>query len=201
MAWGPREEILGVAGIQATEKFSSGVVLSPGEKIHLLVRGTLGGGTDDLVIKLYSNIDPKTKSGTSISIAAGGTGYSVDDVLTFSGGTKATAAQATVTSVSGGVVNGISLLTEGDYTVTPADPIATTVSPAGGSGCTINGDWDGDHWDTTAFDTKTIVTAGAGVQIVSFKIEGYQRFRIGLTGGATDSHSALGWIRRYGQAL
>jgi hypothetical protein len=177
------------------------VILDHDELVHLLVRATLGGGTDDLVVNLYSNVDPKTKSGTSISIAAGGTGYAVNDVLTFSGGTKATAAQATVTSVSGGVVNGISLLTEGDYTVTPADPIATTVAPAGGSGCTINGDWDGDHWDTVAFDTKTIVTAGAGVQIVSFKIQGYQRFRIGLTGGATDSHSALGWIRKYSKGL
>ena len=41
------------------------------------------------------------------TIAGGGTGYTVGDTLTFSGGTFTTAATLTVTTVSGGVITGV----------------------------------------------------------------------------------------------
>lgn len=70
-------------------------------------------------------------------IAAGGTTYAVDDVLTLVGGTFTTAATCTVTSVSGGVVDGISITEAGNYSVEPSSPVSTTVVPSGGTGCTI----------------------------------------------------------------
>jgi hypothetical protein len=76
----------------------------------------------------------------SAEVVAGGTGYSVNDVLTLVGGTG-TAATFTVTTVDSGVVTGVSLTTAGSYTVLPADPVSTTVAPAGGSGCTLNVSW------------------------------------------------------------
>jgi len=64
-----------------------------------------------------------------VAIATGGTGYSVSDVLTVSGGTG-TAATLTVTSVSGGVVTGVSITNAGDYSVNPTNPVSVT----GGTG-------------------------------------------------------------------
>ena len=65
----------------------------------------------------------------SATIANGGTGYTVNDVLTVVGGTG-TAATLTVTAVSGGVITGISVTTQGDYTVNPTSPVSVT----GGTG-------------------------------------------------------------------
>ena len=76
------------------------------------------------------------KKTLTLTIAAGGTGYAVGDVLTIvqsgaSGGT------ATVTTVNAGVVTAISFLTAGiGYYV--ANTLATTVAPAGGADCTLN---------------------------------------------------------------
>jgi hypothetical protein len=72
-------------------------------------------------------------SGTvqAASIFNGGTGYSVSDVLTVSGGLNITAATVTVTSVgSGGVITGISISNAGNYTVAPQNPALVT----GGTG-------------------------------------------------------------------
>lgn len=65
---------------------------------------------------------------------AGGSGYSVNDVLTITGG--ATGATARVTAVSAGVVTAVELVTRGTG-YTPGSAKATTVTPAGGTGCTL----------------------------------------------------------------
>lgn len=64
-------------------------------------------------------------------IAAGGTGYTVNDVITIVGGTGV-AAQFEVTSVSSGVVIAIKIVDaeRGGYTTTPANPAMVT----GGTG-------------------------------------------------------------------
>ena len=90
------------------------------------------------------------------TISNGGTGYSLNDTLTIVGGTTGSAATFTVTSVSGGVVTGITRLNTSTYTVLPSSPSATTVSPAGGTGCTIAVNW---AINGSAF---TIGTAGSG---------------------------------------
>jgi hypothetical protein len=61
-----------------------------------------------------------------VSIANGGTGYSVSDVLTVTGGTFTTAAQLTVTSVDSGVITGVSISTAGSYTANPSNPASVT---------------------------------------------------------------------------
>lgn len=77
-------------------------------------------------------------------VAVGGTGYSVDDVLTINQGTAATHATVKVTEESGGVVTAVEVVTAGiDYTVTPGNPVSTT----GGAGnctltCTFTGNTD-----------------------------------------------------------
>ncbi len=70
------------------------------------------------------------------SIAAGGTGYTVNDVLSLVGGIYSTQATVTVATVSGGVVTGVTITTAGAYTVLPTDPVSTTGGT--GSGCTLN---------------------------------------------------------------
>jgi hypothetical protein len=72
----------------------------------------------------------------TIGIQAGGVGYSVNDVLTLPTPTNGIAATVKVTHVTAGVVDGILLLTPGTGYSTGVK--TTTVSPAGGSGCTIN---------------------------------------------------------------
>lgn len=77
------------------------------------------------------------------SIAAGGTGYSIGDILTLSGGTFSLAAQVEVLAVSSGVVTSVRLFNAGVYTVAPADPVATT----GGAGdCTLNCTFAANGW-------------------------------------------------------
>jgi hypothetical protein len=78
-----------------------------------------------------------TGSVTAISsVTAGGTLYRVGDILTITtGGTGATASVATIDT--GGVVLTVTLLTAGSGYTTGAAK-ATTVSPSGGSGCTLN---------------------------------------------------------------
>lgn len=71
------------------------------------------------------------------AVAAGGTLYEVGDVLTATGGTG-TAATFTVAAVNGGVVTSVTVLTPGDYTVKPTNPITTT----GHTGtCTLTATW------------------------------------------------------------
>lgn len=79
-------------------------------------------------------------SAVSAVVSAGGTGYSVNDVLTVSGGTSTTAATFTVATVSGGVVLTVTPTQVGHYTIVPANPAATT----GGAGtCTLTITWSG----------------------------------------------------------
>lgn len=70
-----------------------------------------------------------------------GTGYSVNDILTVSGGTFTTAAQFKVTAVSGGAISTLALQTAGLYTVLPSN--AVTVTGGTGSGATITVTWAG----------------------------------------------------------
>ena len=65
----------------------------------------------------------------TVAVNSGGTGYTVNDILTLAGGTG-TAATVRVTSVAGGVIDGIAKETGGIYTVNPSTPN----SPTGGTG-------------------------------------------------------------------
>ncbi len=74
----------------------------------------------------------------TIAVNNGGTGYSVGNTITVTGG-SGTSATATVATVSSGVITGLTLLATGNYTALPtATGAATTVSPSGGTGATVN---------------------------------------------------------------
>jgi hypothetical protein len=79
-------------------------------------------------------------SGTvlSTSIASGGTGYSVNDVITVQGGIYGTTpATYTVSSVASGVVTGLTATNAGNYTSNPTNPVST-ISNGAGTGLTLN---------------------------------------------------------------
>lgn len=101
---------------------------------------------------------------TAIVIANGGTGYSVNDILTSTEGTFGEALQAKVTAVSSGVVTAVEIQHAGTYTVEPSAP--TSTAGGGGSGCTLTltfgdqvsdfprsglEDCDGDEVDSTTY--------------------------------------------------
>ena len=88
-----------------------------------------------------------------VTVNAGGTGYTVNDVLTLSAGTFTVAATYTVTAVSGGVVTAVSASSRGAYTVTPTTPAATTGGT--GTGATLTPLWG-------VSPTLTITNAGSG---------------------------------------
>ena len=68
----------------------------------------------------------------SQTIAAGGTGYAVNDTVTVLGGVYGTTpATYTVTTVATGVVTGLTLTNAGSYTSQPSNDVSTSSSGAG----------------------------------------------------------------------
>ena len=89
----------------------------------------------------------------AVAIQSGGTGYTVGDVLSIVGGTPTGAtATATVTTVSSGVITGISVTTGSNYSVLPSNPVSVTGGT--GTGATLN-----LSWGVVSF---TITNAGSG---------------------------------------
>jgi hypothetical protein len=83
-------------------------------------------------------VQRRTKKCTTATVSAGGTGYSVNDTLTLVGGLgDDTAATYNVDTLSGSAVATVSLVTAGHYAEPLTTPVATTVAPAGGTGCTL----------------------------------------------------------------
>lgn len=70
-------------------------------------------------------------SGTPV-VAAGGTGYAVDDVLTVSGGTSVTPTTLRVVTVSTGVITEVEIVEPGLYSVAPTNDVSVT--GGGGTG-------------------------------------------------------------------
>ena len=76
----------------------------------------------------------------TFAVASGGAAYVAGDVgktVAVVGGTFTTQAQATIASVAGGAVTGVTLANSGVYSVTPAQPQATTGGGTTGSGLTL----------------------------------------------------------------
>ena len=97
---------------------------------------TGGSGTGGTLNVTWQGVVQNTnKEVNSATVSAGGTGYTVGDILTVSGGTFSVAGQFRVTTVSSGVVTAVVPHTRGDYTATPTNPAATTGGT--GTGCTL----------------------------------------------------------------
>jgi hypothetical protein len=91
------------------------------------------------------------------TVANGGTGYTVGNVLTVVGGTPAgAAATLTVSSVSGGVITAVSSTNFAQYTALPANPVSVTGGT--GTGATLNLQWS----VLTGAGSYTITNAGSG---------------------------------------
>lgn len=71
----------------------------------------------------------------SATVAAGGSGYVVGDVLTLSGGTGNVASTFRVATVSSGVVTSVTVVEQGSYATAPTSPVSTT--GGSGTGCTL----------------------------------------------------------------
>lgn len=83
-----------------------------------------------------------TKKATAAAVNAGGSGYSLNDVITLAGGTSTTATQLKVTGVSGGAVTTVSIQVAGVYSAVPSNPVAqASVAPPGGTSATFNMTW------------------------------------------------------------
>lgn len=73
------------------------------------------------------------------TINTAGTGYSVGNILTVTGGSGASCTlSVTAVSLSGAVLS-VNIINSGNYTTIPSTiNVATSVSPAGGTSCTLN---------------------------------------------------------------
>lgn len=74
------------------------------------------------------------------SIAGGGAGYAVGDILEVDGGTSTHEARIRVTSETAGVIDGAVVESGGAYSVAPANAVSTTAVTGGGAGATFNMD-------------------------------------------------------------
>ena len=72
----------------------------------------------------------------SYAIAAGGTGYAVGDTITVTGGIYSQQNTYTVATIAAGVVTGLTIVSNGVYTVVPGTP-ATTTTSGNGTGLTL----------------------------------------------------------------
>lgn len=75
----------------------------------------------------------------SATVASGGSGYAVGDVLQIVGGTGSTAARLTVATLSGSAVATVTVSTAGSYTTFPSpQPVSVTAITGTGSSATFN---------------------------------------------------------------
>ena len=140
---------------------SSGVNISNGGTVTAIT--VTASGTSYTSIPSCAVTAPTTAGGVqatatpvmfsgAATIAGGGTGYTVNDVLTVTGGTYTAQATYTVTAVSGGVITAVSRTTGAGYSVLPSNPVSVTGGT--GTGATLNLTW--------TVGNPTITNAGSG---------------------------------------
>jgi hypothetical protein len=139
---------------------SSGVNISNGGTVTAITRTVIGTGYT--TSPTWSASAPTTAGGVTATgtttlalqgaptVTNGGTGYTVGDTLTLVGGTFGAAAQLTVSTVSAGVITGVTLLQGGNlYTAVPTNPIAVT----GGTGASAT-------FTTTVWGIQSAIAIG-----------------------------------------
>lgn len=145
---------------------------------------TLGWDTNGWVDR-RSNGCPECA--VSATIGAGGTGYTVGDQLTVSGGTFSRPAIFQVVTAPAGVVGTVTLVDPGDYTTTPGNPASTTGGT--GTGCTLNVTYgsgerevilegEGSGTDEIYVGFRTFFDSGSGARNMIF--HGFTGFTAGL---------------------
>jgi hypothetical protein len=97
---------------------------------------TFGTSIPSGLTNVYTPRNDINAQAMSATVQSQGTGYSINDVLTLSGGTSTTAATFQVLGVtSTGQVTIVGLVSSGSYQVLPSTP--TPVTGGTGSGCTL----------------------------------------------------------------
>lgn len=129
-------------------------------------------GYDEALLRL---LDLATNDNViAAAIVAGGTGYTVGDILTVSGGTVVNSLVATleVTSVAAGVIDGIRVFNTGAYSAAPGNPVAVT-GGTGADDATFNLTFEVQNWAINrndAVSTSTIdnpiIAGGGGIQVL-----------------------------------
>ena len=147
-------EVLNSAAVGATATGSiSGTTLT----VTAVASGTLYVGQTIQGTGITANtVITALGGGTVLSatIATGGTGYNVNDTITVVGGVYgSTPATYTVSSVTSGVVTGLTATNAGNYTSNPSSPVSTS-STSAGTGLTL----------TLTFGTGT---GGTGTYVIS----------------------------------
>lgn len=195
MAWSNARTLADNLSVAATPQASVAVQLAGEERLHAQLTVSNSGSTDDLEIEIQTTLDPSDTEALSATVAAGGSGYSEDDVLTLSGGQVDTAATFIVTGESSGVVTSVALVSGGSYRQIPSNPVSTT--GGGGSGCTLNVTWDETPWDNVGLETADTVDGGNAPDVWSKVVgPGVYRARLMLTrSGSTDTFTVDGTYR------
>lgn len=75
------------------------------------------------------------------TVAAGGSGYVVNDTIVLAGGTNVTPVVITVNAVSSGVITAATVTVAGNYSVVPSNPVSQASTSGIGSGATFNITW------------------------------------------------------------
>jgi hypothetical protein len=112
------------------------------------------------IIDLSETVAAGVEGAQAAVIVAGGTGYDVGDILEVQGGTSTAPARLEVTSETGNVIDGIKVIDPGQYSETPADPVAVT----GGNGnddATFNITWE---------ESTPVVAGGALVEALNAEL-------------------------------
>ena len=92
---------------------------------------------------LMSGVAPQEAEAVAVAIAAGGTGYAVGNTLTVVGGLGQIDAELTVSTVSSGVITGVTISNAGQYSEIPTNPVSVT--GGGGSAATFNLTFDNPY--------------------------------------------------------
>lgn len=172
---------------------------NPTTTANAVTGGTGSSATIDLTMLAYGwTGNRRTQEAASATVAAGGTGYTVGDVLTLDsddGSVVNTAATFTVATISGGGGTGpvatVTLTTAGSYAEVHGTPTAVSVTGGtGGNDCTLNVTFQ----DATTQDSEFLLEGeGAGSDAICVGFRTYNNATVfnwemaGFTGySATD---------------
>ena len=133
--------------VTALTRTATGTLYTTVPTVAISAPTTAGGVQATATANLSNNVTVPT-------ITSGGTGYTVGDTLTLVGGTFTAVSTLTVSTVSSGVITGITVAVGGVYSVVPTNPMSVTGGTGSGATFTLN------NWGVSA--TFTITNAGSG---------------------------------------
>ena len=110
-----------------------------------LPNGGRGAGIFPAVFRqpLMSGVAPQEAEAVTAAVAAGGTGYTVGNTLTVVGGLGQIDTELTVSTISSGVITGVTISNAGQYATAPSNPVSVTGGT--GSAATFNLTFDNPY--------------------------------------------------------